>query len=122
MEEGSPLARIKVSSAHSKTGHGSCGSIGWQSSPLELASLIRGWRTSATIMNRKGEMGSPWRRPRRYVIQRLSTPFSTTVVLLAERTRLTQRNHFSSKPLAWRMARRLPHSTESNAFLKSINF
>jgi hypothetical protein len=28
MEEGSPLARIKVSSAHSKTGHGSCGSIG----------------------------------------------------------------------------------------------
>ena len=97
--------RMRVSSAYCKTGQERPGTIGWRRSSQSKA---RRCRTSATTMKRKGERGSPCRSPRRQLNQRPGTPLRRMLVFPVLRMVEIQPIHLESKPLASRIARRLP--------------
>ena len=110
---------IKVSSAYCRTGQGRALFRGWDKESTTCAFLIKLCRTSATIMNKYGEIGSPCRSPRLQLIHRPGTPFRSTDVFPVCKIVLAQRRQRASNPRAQRIKSKLCQSTESNAFLKS---
>jgi hypothetical protein len=73
---GVALTMMRVSSAYCNTGHGVL-----SRRPCEQAEIINCCRTSATVINKYGESGSPWRSPCLQLIQLPSTPLTRTAVL-----------------------------------------
>jgi hypothetical protein len=110
---------IRVSSAYCKTGQGMSSSRGCARRPSRHAATINCWRTSATVINRYGDRGSPWRRPCLQLIQLPGTPLTRTAVLPVCKSFLIQEQNFGGKPLCSIILRSESQFTESKAFLKS---
>jgi hypothetical protein len=68
------------------------------------------------MMKRYGDSGSPYRRPRRCLIQGPLTPFNRTEEDVVEKSRSSQLHHFGEKPLCCSRSIKYSQDSESKAF------
>lgn len=87
--------------------------------PSEKAFMSSSCNTCVVMMNKRGEIGSPYRNPLSMLNSFEGLPFISTDCLVEETIEWIQDLHFIRKPMCWRVPRRNTQLTVSKAFSKS---
>lgn len=77
------------------------------------------WKTSPTILNRKGDKRSPCLNPFWKENSSVGEPFTNTEALIVEKRLIIYNIHFHWKPMTSNTSNKNSQSTESKAFSKS---